>query len=200
MSSNHHIRLALLGAHNSGKTTLAEKLADALGVKCVKTSTSAVFAARGLDPASTLDFDTRLSVQGDVLESACLQWRSAAASGGYVSDRSSLDMAGYLLGDIQNETPAAGRAVQEYLTRCYTTVREHFDHVVLVPPGVKLAVRPGKAAPSEAYIEHLHYTMLGLLSDQDRLGDLRTSLMPRSCLELDERIRFVQDCITSRHG
>jgi predicted ATPase len=195
-----HVRLALLGAHNSGKTTLAEKLAEVLGIKCVKTSTSAVFAARGLDPASTLDFGTRLSIQGDVLDSACAQWRGAASSGGYVSDRSSLDMAGYLLGDIQNETPAPGRAAQEYLARCYEAVREHFDHVVLVPPGVKLAVRPGKAAPSEAYIEHLHYTMLGLLSDQERLGRMRTSVMPRTCLALEERIRFVQDFLTSGHG
>lgn len=187
--SHTPFRIGLLGAHNSGKTVLAEKLAEALSVRCIKTTTSAVFAARGIDPASTLDFETRLSVQNDVLDTATALW-SATGEGGSVSDRTSLDMAAYLLCDVQNETRASGREVREYVRRCYEVTGSCFDCIVLVSPGIKVTARPGKAAPNEAYIEHLHYTMLGLLADVE---GIRSTVMPRACLELPTRVQFVLD-------
>jgi AAA+ superfamily predicted ATPase len=68
------MNFGLCGGHRTGKTTLAQAIANQKNIPFIKTDTSAVFRKFGLDPALPMDFSTRLHIQHKVLEAAIAIW------------------------------------------------------------------------------------------------------------------------------
>jgi predicted ATPase len=179
--------IGLCGSHRTGKTTLAMALAARSGKSVLKTQTSAVFAAQGLDPAQVMNFKTRLWIQGLILEDAQNLWKNQSHS--FIADRTPLDMLAYTLADIQGATEVDYVALQAYSARCFALSNQFFPHIVILPPAIPLVHETGKAALNPAYIEHLHTVMLGLAHEENLKSKLL--LMPRAVMNLDARVAQV---------
>lgn len=179
--------IGLCGGHRTGKTTLAIALAARNGLELIKTQTSAVFSAHGLDPAQVMDFETRLWIQGHVLNAAAALW--AAQPQAFIADRTPLDMLAYTLADIQGITPVDHVALQAYSAHCFALTNQFFPRIVILPPAIPLVYETGKAALNPAYIAHLHSVMLGLAHEEHLQSQV--FVMPRAVLGLEERVEVV---------
>lgn len=177
--------IGLCGAHRVGKTTLALALSQAANIPFLKTYTSQIFAKHGLDPAKPLPFQTRLSIQQEILAAGEDVWRQA--SGRFVSDRTPLDMAAYTLADVQGTTEVDSTALLGYVRDCIQKTNQFFSQLIIVPPGIPLIHEPGKAALHEAYIEHIHTLIVGLCYSQNLSA--RISTLDRAILSLEARVK-----------
>lgn len=179
--------IGLCGAHRVGKTTLAQAISDLRPIPFIRTSTSQVFQARGLDPAQPMPFHTRLSIQRDILSAAESVWTQASAP--FVSDRTPLDMAAYTLADVQGTTQLDPASLIQYLEDCIGATNRYFDTLIVVPPGIPLVQEPGKAALNLSYIEHVHTLVVGLCHDPRVAAAVH--LLPRALTSLDDRTQRI---------
>lgn len=184
------MNIGICGAHRTGKTTLAQALAAALAIPFIKTSVSQVFQKRGLDPAQPIDFGMRLAIQEEILNSAELIWQSAQQYyPRFISDRTPIDMMAYTLADIQGQTEVDTAQLSAYLARCWQLTNLFFSHLCVLPPAIPLVFEVGKAALNPAYIQHLHWLVLGLCHDPRTQG--RIVLVPECLTALDDRVAFL---------
>jgi len=179
--------IGLCGAHRTGKTTLALQLAKRCALPFARTSTTEVFAQNGLNPAHIMDFATRLWIQKKVLHAAQAVWRQYPQ--GFVTDRTPLDFISYTLADIQGHQTVDSQQLAHYIALCFTAMNEHFSHIIAVQPGIPLVYEAGKAALSEAYIEHLNTLILGL--GYDERTQCPVWVIPRNCTALEQRTQWI---------
>ena len=162
--------LGLCGAHRTGKTTLAKALSFALDMPFISINTSEIFAANHIDPASAMDFRTRLGIQRKILNHACLEWQIATSA--FICDRTPIDMMAYTLAEVSGKTldPFMESELSYYLDDCKKAVEKYFGCVVLIPPAIPIVDAIGKASPSKGYIDHIHLLCLGLLHNSHVIG------------------------------
>ena len=189
------IRVGFMGAHRTGKTTLAERVATESGLAFARTSTSEVFARHGLDPAEPIDGVTRLKLQQEILREGERVWGSYP--GGFVTDRTPLDMAAYTLVGVQGDARVCASALRGYMRECFRAMGEHFDLSIQVQPGIELVSEAGKAACDAVYIEHLNVVMMGLAQDPE-IGGVHGVVMARDLIELDARVQFATSVIRAQ--
>jgi len=184
--------IGLLGAHRTGKTTLARAFADKHGIEFVQTSVSAIWHDLGYDPSAEYDFPTRLMIQEEILKRVDAVYGEKAGQF-FITDRTPLDMAAYTLADaIGNRVPpTCQKRLAKYVQDCFDSTNRRFGVVVLVQPGIKLVDEPGKAPLNEGYIEHLNSLMLGLSVDE-RIK-CHHYYIPRHLLTVEERIAAVEN-------
>jgi len=178
------MNLGLCGGHRTGKTTLAQAIAQSQNITFVKTDTSAVFRKYDLDPALPMDFSTRLRIQHKILEAAIAIWEMEPQI--FISDRTPIDMMAYTLGDIQGKTPVNFQELEDYLNLCFEVTNQFFSNLAIIQPGIPLVYEVGKAALNQAYIEHINILVIGLCSDR-RLKS-KILYLDRQTIKLDERI------------
>lgn len=178
------MNLGLCGGHRTGKTTLAEAIAQQKNIHFIKTDTSAVFKKSGLDPAMTMDFSTRLEIQHKILAAAISIWEQEPRF--FISDRTPIDMMAYTLGDIQGKTEVNFKELDDYLNLCFEVNNQFFAKLAIIQPGIPLIYEVGKAALNLAYIEHINILVVGLCGDR-RLKS-QVFCLDRSVINLQERI------------
>ena len=176
--------IGLCGGHRTGKTTLANRIAEAVGVPFLKTDTSRVFADHGIHPSDPMDAATRLAIQWEVVKAAETIWQES--SGPFITDRTPVDMMAYTLADIRGDTRMPYENLADYLAHCFEATNRFFNRLIIVQPGIPLIYEEGKAALNQAYIEHLNAVILGLCRDE-RLTVL-SSVIPRDKTDLAGRI------------
>ena len=181
------MNIGLCGGHRTGKTTLAEAVAQRAGMPFVKTSTSEVFKGHALDPSKPMDFKQRLWIQNRILDTANELWHAEQRQ--FITDRTPLDMAAYTLADVQGATEVNFLELEGYLARCFEATNRLFRVLVLIQPGIPLMHEAGKAALNEGYLEHLNYLILGLCND-DRIKS-RFIFISRNVTALEDRINLV---------
>ncbi|QFZ84545.1 AAA family ATPase [Variovorax paradoxus] len=192
------MNLALVGAHRTGKSTLARAFAQKHDIPFVQTGATEVFKALGLDPKAEYPIAERIAIQAAILSAFEAQWLDAMArSTFFISDRSPIDLASYLLADVTRQTltgqPEVAKAVNYYVKRCIESANRFFATIVLVQPGIALVEEEGKAPACPAYMEHLNALQLGLLTDS-RLESRNYSIR-RGYLDLDVRIQCLENCL-----
>lgn len=187
--------IGLLGSHRTGKTTLARALSERMGIPFVQTGVTATYNRIGLDPAVHYPLDVRLYIQNEILTDLKTLYAQAPV-GGFVTDRTPLDLAMYTLADVVRDAPIGQeQMVLDYVGRCFDVTNRYLSIVVLVQPGIELVPAPGKAALNRAYIEHLNAIASGLLVD--KRNATQYCAIPRFVTNLDDRIEAVQ-CVVDR--
>lgn len=180
-------RIGLCGSHRTGKTTLAQALAQRHDIDFVVTSVSAIFKQHTLQADAIMDFKARLWIQQRILETAEKLWQAAPAH--FVTDRTPLDFMAYTLCDIQGTTQVDFNELTQYITRCFDVINRTFTHIVVVQPGIPLIYAEGKAALNQSYIEHLNTVILGLCRDE-RLR-CPVTIIARNVLDIEQRIEVI---------
>jgi predicted ATPase len=192
------MNIALTGSHRVGKTTLARAFAEAANIAFLQTGVSEVFALLGKDPSAVYPVEERLAIQEAILLALEQQYAHAsAATPVFIADRCPLDLAAYMVADVQRNTlagePALAAMVNDYVRRCIESTNRWFATVLLVQPGIALVEASGKALACPAYIEHLNLTLGGLLVDE-RLHT-RHYLIPRRFIKLEQRVACVRNAV-----
>jgi predicted ATPase len=183
--------IGLCGAQRVGKSTLARRFAQTQGIPFVETSTSAVFDAMGLDPKAEYPIAVRQLIQEQILTTLEAQYTQAAkTSRMFVTDRTPIDMASYMLADIQRSTLVDQQkhalAVCDYVERCIKSTAQFFSVVVLVQPGIQVIEAAGKAPGCPAFMEHFNLLLIGLLGDSRNV--VPRYAIPRSMTDLEQRL------------
>ena len=182
--------IGICGAHRTGKTTLAQQCAKLSGIPFLATAVSQVFQDMGLDPAQPLPFATRLTVQNHILDRAVSLWANFPDQ--FITDRTPIDMMAYTLADIQGTTEVQEHRLQAYLDRCFQATNQYFRHLVIVPPAIPLVFAAGKAALNPAYIQHIHFLVVGLSYSQHISPDIKVVPLPEQIISLPDRVEFVR--------
>lgn len=187
-----HSGIGLSGAHRVGKSTLANAFAREHGIPYVQTSGSPVFKTLGLDPKADYPFETRYMIQQGVLECFRVQYEHASKQNkAFVTDRTPVDLAAYLLADVQrgtlNGNVEVGKLVNTYVEDCLREAARWFSMIVLVQPGIEVVEAEGKASGCPAFMEHLNALNAGLMQHDHFL--VPHFAMPRDCLLLSERVQ-----------
>ncbi len=181
------LRIGICGAHRTGKTTLARNVAIQLKLHFVQTTTSTVFQQHGLDPAISMDFNTRLWIQNKIIQAAETVWQQQTH---FITDRTPIDFIAYTLADIQGQTDVAFEKLENYINQCFTLSNDTFQHLFILQPAIPLIHEAGKAALNKAYLEHLNTMILGLCHDE-RL-QVPVSVIPRRVTALQQRVNWIE--------
>jgi hypothetical protein len=182
--------IGFCGAHGTGKTTLAIALEQKLGIPYIPIDASSVFLEHKFHPSDKLDIRTRLFLQQKILAKAEDIWFEVDEPS-FICDRTPLDMAAYLLADVGNGELSQCRQelVMDYLQNCFNVMIRYFDKIILVPPAIPFVEREYKAAINQPLIFKLHTQLLGMLN----YLNLPYKELPKDCLELSDRVSFVED-------
>lgn len=161
------MRIGFCGAHRTGKTTLARAVSRVYGLTLLTSSASAVAAKHDFDMAHHNRLDTGIPMQVEQLDTMIEAFR--ANPRGYVCDRTPLDAAAYLLADATASagTPIARETAVRYVEKAMRLTAANFDLVILVPPAITFEPMDGKPPMNEAYQEHHHLLVRGMLCDDE---------------------------------
>lgn len=182
------------GAHRVGKTTLAQAFAEKHDMTFLKTSATEVFRAAGLNPAASMPIDTRIAIQESMLQVFEKHYAAAATKstiGLFVADRTPIDLAAYLLAEVQQNTTVGQEQetvnfAAQYVKRCLECADRWFSTILIVQPGIQVVEADGKARGCPLFMEHLNTLMLGLTADE-RLK-CRNYYIPRRVVSLEARL------------
>lgn len=184
--------IGLVGAHRTGKTTLAIQSAAEFTIPYVPASVSSTFTRLGLSPRDQFTFPERLAVQFEVLKDAEVAWSEGALDVS-ITDRTPVDMMAYTLAEVGPYTldanPGTEKRLTEYIEACKLATRRHFKSLVLVRPGIPIMDDLTKASPCPHYIDHLDAIMAGLVLD--RALRCEVLILRREVLGIEDRIQYV---------
>ena len=181
------MKLAICGAHRTGKTTLLNALD--INLPIVQTQTSKVFLDNELDPAGDYEFDIKLAIQHKVLA----HYREAYADAGenFVTDRSPIDALAYTLAAVNNSTPDKySNRLREYADMCVADMKQ-FSRVFVLPPILPLVHAENKGAITQAFIYNIHATLLGLLVHHK----IDFDIIPPCCHTVKQRVDFIKSLL-----
>ncbi|MCG7348882.1 AAA family ATPase [Sphingomonas sp. ACRSK] len=161
------MRIGFCGAHRTGKTTLARAIARIYHLPLLSSSASAVAARHSFDMAHHNRLDTGIPMQVEQLDTMIEGFEERTE--GFVSDRTPLDAAAYLLADATASagTPLSRETTVTYVEKAMALTAKHFDIVILVPPAITFEPMDGKPPMNEAYQEHHHMLVRGMLFDDE---------------------------------
>lgn len=193
--------IGLSGTHGTGKTTLARAFAQKQDIPVVLTTASGVMHSLGLDPAADYPIDIRIGAQEAILHAFEKQYADATRRTPlFIADRTPLDLASYILADVQRATllarPEVARLVTIYVQKCFVSLNRWFSTVLLVQPGIQIEPgREGKAGACEAFMEHQNTLLRGLIGDTR--SEVKGYVIPRTVTDLDERIKCVGNAFSA---
>lgn len=186
--------IGLLGAHRTGKTSLAQSYAKKHGIVFLETPVSVIFKELGYSPSDQFDFGTRLMIQEVILERLDAMYANMAGVQA-ICDRTPIDLMGYTLAEVHGHAvaPEEQARLARYIARCYEVLNKRFTALLLIQPGIPVVPAEGKAPLSAGYIEHLNSLMLGLACDQ-RVKIPHYYLM-REVTDMEDRIGRLENVV-----
>lgn len=188
------MRIGLVGAHRTGKTTIAQAVAQELNLTFVPSQVSAIAKSYGFDMDEHRRDDTSFFLmQKEILQHLHdnAKYGAQEGRGRSIMDRTPLDAAAYLMADFQANTgsPEMQDQVLQYMDSAVRMTNEAFDVVILVPPGIDFDAQDGKPGANLAYQEHHHLLCAGLCAELT----VRNGVLERDNLDLIDRVSAVID-------
>jgi len=177
--------IGLAGAHRTGKTTIAMRLAQENDFAYVPSVGVEVSKDMGIDISQPLPFDVRMAYQEERMRRQILAYEQHNTA--FISDRTPLDLAAYLIQDIPNNLtdPDLIARAMAYVDTAFEATNRLFFTVAMVQPGIKYKPEPGKPLPNGAYQEAINTIIHGLVTDLRFRRNLL--ILNRACTNIDER-------------
>lgn len=188
----------LTGAHRTGKTTVAVELAKVLGCPFVASSASQVAKEMGITKFEGMPRALRREYQEKVLETFCERYEAESRNGLFVSDRTPMDFAAYVLSEWSpgDEDPEHDAWVVDYVERCKRATSRYFFQVAVVQPGIEFKAEAGKGGGGKCLQEALNTLSIGLIADPAVHSHMM--VLPRWMTDNDQRVQVVASVFGSR--
>jgi hypothetical protein len=196
----------LTGAHRTGKTTLAKLVAEDLKMTFHDASVSKIMREAGINAVGDVPLEARVEAQEFLLRRYLkdLQW----APRPLVTDRTPLDMVGYMLGEItmHNTDAKLGARIQNYVEECLGATLIHFDTIIVVRPLTTYVEDPDKPPMNRAYQSLVQFIIEGAaitcedaiflnhidVEDLARRRELANEILSNRMSDLAEQSKAVQ--------
>ncbi len=170
----------LCGASATGKTTLATKVAERMGIHFFDGSFGKFAKALGIDPVAPMSIGERIDMQTHVLDAYLDALNNAPRP--LITDRTPIDMIGYMLAEVtMHQKPEP--AIDVYVGQCLMATETFFDTVMVCRPLPFYAVSANRPPPNLAYQACVQYIIEGALETAD-IGNVKTLITA----DLEERI------------
>ena len=185
---------ALMGAHRTGKTTLAKAYADQYAMDFIPMSVSPAYVACGV-PMGPVNYATRMDIQDTVIQMYESDIRLALSKNKpIITDRCFLDLLAYALADYP-QTPSEKEALwfMNYTYKCLALNAQYFNKVMLIRPGIPLEVCETSWAADMGVVAQVDASMLWAA---DHAGTVYT--LGKECLTLDNRLRMLKVYIDAK--
>lgn len=181
----HGLGFGLAGTHRTGKTTLAKKLSETLGLPFLETSVKAIAAEYGFDVDHHSDFDARMDWQEYLLGRLSEKYE-AMGDTAFVTDRTPLCMMAYTLADAPNGpiTQAMDDRVKAYMDACMALTERHFALVGVIQSGIKFEPVAGAPAFNAAYQEKVSAVVVASALE---LKSANIFILEKDCTDLGVR-------------
>lgn len=185
------------GASGTGKTTLAKRVADDLGITYLSGSITETARKHGFDAVGLLPLDKRIELQIKLLEDHIAMIGEAGRPA--IVDRTPIDMIAYLMAefDMHSHRRATAEELQHaanYVELALDATAKLYDHIFVVGILDHYEEADTRPKPNPAYQMHTQLLMQGATS---RLwGRVNLSIMPMQ--DLEARADFVHDRIVKR--
>lgn len=183
------MRIGLCGAHRTGKSTLAATVAERTGLFFNDQGVVNTVKKTGFNMATDSRITPGLPLQSQIMDGLL----ERLVGDDFVSDRTPIDAAAYLLADA---TAGAGDAatheeVLQYMDKAVRETFRRFDLLVLIPPALSVEAHPDKPPVNAAYQMHHHLLCRSMLLEREEW--LATAVeLPVDVLDLTERAIFVE--------
>lgn len=187
----------LSGSSGVGKTSLATKLSENLGIEFKPTSITESARRHGFEAVGVLSHRERILLQWHLLEDLIELIETSARP--LIVDRTPLDLIGYMACEFDMHShllcgPEELESVQKYIEVCLKATERYFDYVYLLDQLPTYELAPTRPADNRAYQTHCHLVMEGALF---RLYG-KVNLMRVPALSLDKRVELVENSIAAR--
>lgn len=182
--------IAFVGAHRTGKTTLAREVSKVTGIPFAETSTTAVMRELGLNPVANMPFMDRLHLQ-EILLKHHIEWIKTLPRP-VILDRSPFDMVAYTVAELgMHHDLEVDERVMNYMAAAMNVVKRHYGMVLAVRPLTTYEVDPTKPPPSMSYQTHIQFIIEGGMSLLQEM--VQTHVIPEN--DLEERVEIAKGYI-----
>jgi DNA polymerase III delta prime subunit len=152
----------LTGPSSSGKTTLAKRLAEDLGIEFYETSSNEVCKNAGFDPHAPMSLADRVKLQGLLLDNhiKTLEERPRPL----IVDRTPLDMLAFLSCEFHMNShldldPAVLQQADDLAERCLTQTALKYDTIFYLSP-LEFVIDPNKPRPAVNPMYQRHFRLI----------------------------------------
>ena len=191
--------IGFAGAHRTGKSTLAERVANELDYVYLPVNVANDSVWDSFNPHEYFTFAERIEVQERLLNAMeIVLYKKTDDNNSYITDRTPIDILAYLLSNIDQTTSELYDSKVEHLIwRCHQITLLYFSDVFVVQPSIPFEKIPGKnnkVYNSRTYQLVLTSNIIGQLSiltanNSDR-RDWNFYIIPTSKSSLKDRIEF----------
>lgn len=156
------MRIAFIGPHGVGKTTVCQRISEALGLPLITERAREVARNWGLTPA-TIPADRLVEYQWTILRQQVL-CETSLHNVGFVSDRSTIDNMAYWV-SVASKLEVPWPTIEAYNQLAYTRL-EHYDLLIHIPVMFPMAL-DGERHPDPTFQQEIAGNISDLLLSLD---------------------------------
>ena len=141
-------RIGIIGAHRTGKSTIAQEVANELAIPYVDASVGSDFVWKnsGYQYHDRVTFLERLEIQEALLEGIGQKLYAHQNQPNWVIDRSPIDILAYLMVSLDDTcTRLVDGRVKQFREQCIELTEEYYSQLVIVQPEIEYDEVRGKA-------------------------------------------------------
>lgn len=197
---DEHMRalgFGLAGAHRTGKTTIARKLAELNKCPFITMSGGKLASDMGLKIGLDMAWSDRVRFQDTWLDLMLDGYQREGEGCLFVTDRTPIDLAAYV---ITAWHPAVTTKDEEdwamdYVQRCMIATNAWLFQIGILQPGIPWVDDAQKGEKNEFYREALNSVMIGLAWGDSIKAPVH--IVDRETLDMDERIAELTQAYSS---
>jgi nicotinamide riboside kinase len=185
------------GASGTGKTTLAKRVAEDLGITYMPTSITECAKKHGFDAVAPMSLQSRIELQMHLLKDHVDMVTNADRP--LIVDRTPIDMVAYLMAefDMHSHMRATSEeivAAEEYVDLCLDATTRLYDYIFVLGQLDHYEIKESRPADNRAYQTHTQLIMQGCLSQIHG----RMNYMVIRSQDLEDRHETLSDAIVRR--
>lgn len=178
-----NLKVALIGAESTGKTTLAKKFANEVNCSIINENAREILKERNLIVKDLLkDKQLGIEIQYEIIERRLKKERKLKS---FISDRSTLDNLMYYLkwfSEFDNE-----KNVNNYINLCFENAK-NYDYIFLCPTKSINLKKDNIRLGNEIERKNTEIFLLGLLYKFEKEYNEKTKIYELKSINLNDRI------------